>query len=277
MIRQKTLICLIAAAFVLAVGNADAGDTGRIGTAAGQELRIPVGSYGTALGGSVLATVKGAEALYWNPSGLVFGDQKREVLFSYLDYIADMNMSYFGLTTKLRDDISIGVSTKVLSVGDIIVTTEDSPEGTGEVLQPRFSTVGLTYSQRLTDRISFGTTVKYIHEGIKRETANGLAFDFGFQYKTQLQGFTLAVAMRNFGPDLKFDGADLERSVKLEDAIPSADPQASSRNFRTSLAPAELPTSVELGFAYEFFQGPMGKAVFSATFRNNNLATDEYQ
>ncbi|MFT5368272.1 MAG: hypothetical protein ACI8V2_003236 [Candidatus Latescibacterota bacterium] len=275
MFRQIFSACLLGC--VLVVSSADAGDQGRIGTAAAQELRIPTGSRGTALGGAILASVDGVEAMYWNPSGVVFGSTKREVLFSYLDYMADMNMNYFAVTTKLRDDIAVGVSAKVFSVGDIFVTTEEAPEGTGEVLNPTFSTVSFTYSQMLTDRVSFGTTIKYIHEGIKRESANGLAFDFGFQYKTALQGLTLAIAMRNFGPDLRFDGLDLDRNVSLSDAIPSADPQATQRVFRTSLASAELPTSVEIGIAYDFLATDLGNATFSATFRNNNLATDEYQ
>ena len=173
--------------------------------------------------------------------------------------------------------ISIGISARVFSVGDIVVTTEDAPEGTGEILDPTFSCVTLTYSQLLTDRVAFGTTIKYIHEGIKRETASGVAFDFGFQYKTALKGLTLGIAMRNFGPDLKFDGPDLERQVRLQDAVSNADPQAGSRNFRTALASAELPTSIEIGFSYGFYEDALGKAAFSATFRNNNLATDEYQ
>ncbi len=188
---------LLFVATALAVSTVDAGDQSRIGTAAGQALRIPVGSRGTALGGSILASVNGSEALHWNPSGVVLGANRREAIFSYLDYIADMKMNYFALSSKLRDDIAIGISAKVFSIGDIVVTTEDAPEGTGEVLNPTFSCVSFTYSQMLTDRVAFGTTIKYIHEGLKRETAQGLAFDFGFQYKTALKGLTLAIAMRN--------------------------------------------------------------------------------
>jgi len=277
MVRHFGRIGLVVLALALAIGVANAGNTERIGTGAALELRVPAGSRGTALGGSVLASVKGIESLYWNPAGLASGDSKREVVFSYLDYMADMQMNYFAMSTQVRGDISLGVSAKVFSVGDIIVTTEENPEGTGEVLSPTFSVVGMTYSQRFTDRVSFGATVKYIHEGIAREVANGLAFDFGFQYITGLEGLTLAVAMRNFGPDIKFDGPDLDREIELADALTGADPQAGSRNFRTALAPSELPTTVELGLSYKLYENPMGTALFTATFRNNNLASDEYQ
>ena len=53
----------------------------------------------------------------------------------------------------------------------------------------------------------------------------------GFQYKTALKGLTLGIAMQNFGPDLRFDGPDLDRVVKLQDAVPEADPQAGVAQF----------------------------------------------
>jgi|SaaInl7_200m_RNA_FD_contig_111_188247_length_7712_multi_4_in_0_out_0_3 hypothetical protein len=277
MMKRVVYLACAAAVLLAAFAEADAGNQERIGTAAAQELRIPVGSRGTALGGAALANVRGLEAMYWNPAGLVLGETKREVTFSYLDYMADMNMNYFAISTKVRDDISIGLSAKVLSVGDIIVTTEQNPEGTGEILTPTFSIISATFSQQWTDRVIFGMTAKYIHEGIKREVASGLAFDFGFQYVTGLKALKLGVAMRNFGPDIKFDGPDLERSVSLSDAVPSADPNATSRFFRTPLAAAELPTSIELGMSYDLVENETGKAVFSAAFRSNNLAADEYQ
>ena len=47
-----------------------AGDPARIGTAAGEQLLVPVGARSLALGGSNVAYTKGLDALYWNPAGL---------------------------------------------------------------------------------------------------------------------------------------------------------------------------------------------------------------
>ena len=256
---------------------AHAADTERIGTAAAQELRIPVGSRGTALGGAILASVKGVEGLYWNPAGVAFTETKREFTYTYLDYIAGMSVNYLGITTKVGETVSLGLSAKVLSVGDIVVTTELNPEGTGDVLTPHFTTIGVTYAQQFTDRVSFGATAKLISETVRRVSSTGLAFDFGFQYYTGIKGLSLGVAIRNLGPDQRFDGADLDVPVELQDALVNAESSASARNFRTSLAPAELPTSIEMGLAYDLYTGPQGKGTFHATFRNNNLSTDEYQ
>ena len=127
-------IILLFAALALVAQDARAGDKSRIGTSAAQELRIPIGSAGPRWA----ARFWPMSAAQRHCSGILrdwfFGAHKREVVFSYLDYIADMNINYVALTTHLRDDISIGISARVFSVGDIIVTTEESPEGTGEVL-----------------------------------------------------------------------------------------------------------------------------------------------
>ncbi|NMC44872.1 MAG: hypothetical protein GYA46_13220 [candidate division Zixibacteria bacterium] len=53
-IAVLTLILLVAS-----LSPATAGNERRIGTSGAQELRIPVGARGTALGGAILADVQG--------------------------------------------------------------------------------------------------------------------------------------------------------------------------------------------------------------------------
>lgn len=259
-------------ALILAASIASAGNVRRTGTAGAQELRIPVGSRGASLGGAAIADVSGIDALYWNPAGVV-ASKKTEAMFSRLNYIAGMSVNYVAASAKVSDAIALGFSAKVLSVGDLVVTTEDSPEGTGEVLSPTSAVVGVTYSHQLTDRIMFGTTGKYINEDIARETASGLAFDLGFQYAPGVSGLRVALVMKNIGPSMRFDGPDLESKVQL----PGTDPQSRRRTVRTRLESFELPTSMELGASYDLLKNDDSRAVLVAAFRNNNLSQDEYQ
>ena len=140
-----------------------AGGDRRKGTAGAQELRIPLGSRGAALGGSFIAEVTGVESIYWNPAGLS-SIRNVEALFSYLNYIADMTYVFSGVAVSIPNFGTIGVSGRVLNVGELIVTTEDQPDGTGEILNPTFVTLGLTYSRQMTDRVFFGSTVNFIFE-----------------------------------------------------------------------------------------------------------------
>ena len=111
-----------------------------------------------------------------------------EVVFSHTAYIADINLNYFALAHSFGNLGFVGLSAKVLSIGDIPRTTETAPDGTGEIFSPTFATLGATYSRRMTDRVNFGGTVYYLSEKILQETATGVAFDFGFQYDAGYRG-----------------------------------------------------------------------------------------
>jgi hypothetical protein len=86
-----------------------------------------------------------------------------EAMFSYVNYLADINISYFAVGTSLGDVGSIGFDLKTFDFGDIPVTTETFPDGTGETYSPSF--LHLVYIfKSLTDRISIGTNLKLITE-----------------------------------------------------------------------------------------------------------------
>lgn len=249
-----------------------AGGDRRKGTAGAQELRIPLGSRGAALGGSFIAEVTGVESIYWNPAGLS-SVRNVEALFSYLNYIADMTYVFSGVAVSIPNFGTIGVSGRVLNVGELIVTTEDQPDGTGEILNPTFVTLGLTYSRQMTDRVFFGSTVNFIFEQIDRESAKGVAIDFGFQYIPGIvRGLKIGVAVKNIGPNMRFSGADLEHFAP---ALGS--PEGSERKLmRTHLAAFELPSYFQIGTSLDVINNETMKATVTASFKNNNFVDDEY-
>lgn len=258
------------AILILAAGPSWAGSLGRIGTAGAPELRLPVGARSIALVGSDLAMVSGAEALFYNPAGIAAQTHKTEALFSNTQYIANMRINYVGLAQSVGDWGNIGVSAKVLSIGEIVQTTEAAPDGTGETFSPTFSTIGLTYGKAMTDRVNFGGTIYYISEKILQETAAGAAFDFGFQYDTGVHGTRLGVTVKSIGPNMDYSGSDFERIV----AVPGDDPQAAGRNMATQSATFELPTSFQMSLGIPVVQGPNPLNVYAA-FNSNSYGNDQ--
>ncbi len=252
---------------ILAVGlnSAYAGNADRIGTAGGQELLIPAGSRGAAMGGSVVASSNGVDAIYWNPAGLA-NLQGTEAMFTHLPYIADIDVEYFALGTSIEDFGVVGVAVKVVNAGEWEETTEAFPDGTGRVFSPTLAVLGLTYSRALTARVNFGVTGNIIRETIFEVDATGFAFDFGFTYETKFPGLTLGFAMKNYGPDLVFSGRGFDR-IPADEKRP-----ASSRN-----ASSELPTSLNIGTAYNFYSDDMSSATATANFRANNQSMDMWQ
>ncbi len=274
--KRDTLAALAACGLLLALsaGVAGAGSSERQGTSGANELRIPVGPRSTALGGTTVADANGPEALFWNPAGLATATGT-DVYFSHLSYIADMNVNYFAVVTHAGNFGNIGFSAKMLDVGDVIVTTEAAPEGTGDVLSPVFATLGLSYARQFTDRVRFGTTVQFVNETVAQAHARGVAFDFGFQYDTGLSGPTFGFVMKNFGTSMSFSGSDFELNVP----IPDAEPGSANRTVAASSSSFEMPSYFQLGAAYDLLQQGHADAnnhlKVLGTFSSNNFSPDE--
>ncbi|MFQ5707038.1 MAG: PorV/PorQ family protein [bacterium] len=271
---NKSLIggCALLVAVLLLVTQSFAGTGKRTGTAGALELLIPVGSVGTALGGADLANVAGIEAIHWNPAGLAASPDAAAVMVSHMKYIADLNVNYVAGKFKPGNFGALGFSIKSIDFGNVAVTTNESPDGTGENFSPTFLTFGITYARAMTDRINFGINVKGISEQIMRETATGIAVDFGLQYMTGM-GIGFGVAVKNLGPNMKFNGGDLE--IFTKDI--SQRPDTEGENLRIPLQSFELPSSFEIGISYNHGMGEMNNLTIMGAFMNNNFALDQYR
>ena len=257
---------------LLGAGSALAGGLDRVGTAGAQELRIPTGAASVALGGSSVALGSGLGNIFYNPASLASTDQS-EAIASWSSYLADADVNYAAISTGLGSQGNLALSLKVLNIGDITVTTEEASEGTGEILTPRFSVIGLTYGRRMTDRVLIGLTGSWINEAVADAKANGFAVDLGVQYDTGWQGVRFGFCMKNVGPNMRFDGPDFEQSVQ----VPGDDPSAQPHIVRLQTASFELPSYLQMGMTYDLNFTEQQHATLFATFQGNNFSTDEYR
>lgn len=270
--KPRTLKWILPAILLLAAAPALAGGLDRIGTAGAQELRVPVGAASVALGGSSVAMGGGLSNVFYNPASLASTDES-EAMASWSSYLADADVNYVALSTKLGNQGNLGFSVKVLNVGDITVTTEEAPEGTGEILTPNFAVLGLTYARRMTDRVLLGATGTFINERISDATAKGFAFDLGVQYDTGWRGLRFGFAMKNVGPDMRFDGPDFEERIE----VPGDDPAAQPHVVRLRPAAFELPSYLQIGAIYDLRFGEERTLSLLGAFQGNNFNTDEYR
>lgn len=265
---KSLLVILLLISLMVSVHEVTAGGK-RVGSAAGIELIIPMGAQNVGIGGSNVANVNGMEAMYWNPAGL---SQVRGVQagFNYMTYFADMKISYFAVATNVGKLGVVGFSLQAMDIGDIAVTTVESPEGTGEIFTPTFMTLNASYSRAFTDRINFGLNFKMISEKVEDMTASAIAFDFGLQYRSPF-GIDFGVVMRNYGTNMKFDGT----SIEFDSEVPWANPNATTRKTRLDMASNELPTSLALGVAYHYDINELHGLNVSGLFSNNNFNLDQ--
>jgi hypothetical protein len=241
----------------------------KLGSAAAPELLIPMGARSIGMGGGNIANVQGAEAIYWNPAGLA-GLENAEASFTYMTYFADMKVSYLAMGYTMGDIGTFGFSLQALDIGNIDVTTIEEPEGTGEALTPNYITINATFSKMMTDHILFGINTKLISERIGNMSASAVAWDFGLQYRSEVN-IDFGITLKNIGTNMQFDGTGIE----FDSSIPFANPNATTRKTKADMASNELPTSLNIGVAYRQNITEEHRINLTSTYASNSFNIDQ--
>lgn len=245
-----------------------AGDVARKGTTGADYLLIPVGARGISTGGAFVASLTGLESIYYNPAGLDIAGGA-EFMFSYMNYFADINITYAAISTQLSDFGSLAFTIKTVGFGDIPITTVNQPDGTGSTYSPVYLTVGLTYSKLITDRISVGTNIKFLSESIENVTANGVAIDVGVQYYFT-QSFMIGATVMNIGPNMSYSGPELSQGTNIPGSgIGSLDGQ-----FEVITESFQIPSYFQLALTYGLDINEQNNVMFASTFVANNALED---
>jgi Uncharacterised protein family (UPF0164) len=231
----------------------------RVGISTAQFLKIGVGGRASALGDAFIAIANDVSALYWNPAGLVQFEND-EIIFSHNNWVVDINHDFLGGVYHFGNS-AIGLAVTGLSMDDMPVTTEFAPFGTGQFFGFSDVAIALTYSQSMTDKFSFGVTVRYIEETLDKLKMRGVMIDIGTYYWTGLGSTRFAVTVSNFGSELAPDG----KVVLVGNRGENSDWQ--------SFAP---PTMFRIGFAFEPYETKEHKFTTSIQLNHPNDNSENF-
>lgn len=177
----------------------------RVGTAAVTFLKIDVGAQATALSGAAVAMASDATTLYWNPAAAA--QLKGNFLtISHINWPVDIQYEFLGYVHHIPNFASIGLSCGMLHMPDMEITTVYHPTGTGEYFQYNDTFAALTFAMKMTDRFSYGVSVKYVQENFAGLKMGGWMIDLGTFYWTGFRNLRFAVSLVNFGKDLRPEG-----------------------------------------------------------------------
>lgn len=279
--KKFKLGLLVILALMQITGTLFAGGGKRNGTAGATELLIPVGARGISMAGASIIGTRGIESLYWNPANLPGSQNGTNVIFSHMNYFADIAVEYGAVSTAIEGIGSLALSVKSLSLGEINITTNDFPDGTGSIIKPSITVLGLTYATMLSDRVSVGLTGNFVSERMDRVAANGLAFNIGITYNNlaNIDGLSFAVVLKNLGFPMKYEGTGLNVLVNGKNSEVTSGTDLLNRQdpisvYKVDAAEFELPSSIELGFGYAKKFGMIGVQA-NALYKNDNFYNDE--
>lgn len=280
--KKFKLGLLVILAVMQITGTLFAGGGKRNGTAGATELLIPVGARGISMAGSSILGTKGIESIYWNPANLPGSPNGTNVIFSHMNYFADINVEYGAVSTTIEGLGSLALSVKSLSLGEINITTNDFPDGTGSIIKPSITVLGLTYATMLSDRVSIGLTGNFISERMDRVAASGLALNVGITYNNlaNISGLSFAVVVKNLGFPMKYEGTGLNVQINGANSEITSGTDLLSRKdpisvYKVDAAEFELPSAIELGFGYAHKFGSMIGVQANALYKNDNFYNDE--
>ncbi len=196
--KKATLIILA----ILITISINAKPFGKTGTAALQFLKIGVDARAIGMGEAYTAVSDDISSVWWNPAGLAPA-LKQQALFSHTNWIAGV-MHEYAAASYTNGVSTWAVSASVLHMDQMDITTEDEFGPTGETFTNSDMALGLTYAGAFTDKFSFGITGKYLRENLYIYNINSFSIDLGSMYNTGWKNMKIGMALRNFGPDVRF-------------------------------------------------------------------------
>lgn len=249
-----------------------AGNPDRQGEAGAYQLLMNPWARSAGVHGLNISSVQGIEAAQFNVAGLSRFTGKTEINISHMRYLvgADMNMNALGFAQKVGKTGAFGVSLTSVDFGDLLTTTETSPEGSGGTFSPSFFTLGVSYAKTFADKVSVGATVKLVNESITNANARGVALDAGVQYAGGAENrFKLGISLRNVGSRMRYSGEGLTQNLPAPVTSNSFNHTYYQRSNEY-----EMPSQLIIGVSNDWKLGGTNKITGMATFVSNAFSRD---
>jgi Type IX secretion system protein PorV len=226
-------------------------------------LSITPDTRAAALGDAGAATTPDANAAYWNAAKLAFAEERAGISLSYTPWLAkiinDMYIFYLSGYYKISRAQTVGVSMKYFDMGDVDLTTiNGEPNGR---FNPRDFAFDVTYSRLLTENLSIGGSIRYIHSNLTgsggstqdARPGKSVAVDMGVFYTkpmiTKNSNLSLGASVSNIGAKMSYsdDGtkdfipANLRIGGAFETEVSPMNSFTFILDFNKLLVPSPLP------------------------------------
>lgn len=270
---MKKLSIIVIASLALVQG-ALAGNPDRAGSAGASHLLVNPWARNAGLANSAMASVTGIEASLTNVAGLAF-TRKTELVFSNNQYLqgSGIKINAIGFSQRLGETGVLGLAVTSMRFGDIAITETGLPEGGIGSFSPTNTNIALSYAKAFSNSIYGGITARLVSEAIYNVKAQGMCFDAGIRYVTgEKDNVRFGIALRNVGPPMRYRGDGLS----IDGTISTGSGNTTSLNLDQRAEKFELPSMVNVGFAYDFNFSEKSKLTTNLQFTSNSFTRDQF-
>lgn len=199
--------------------------TRKVITTAVPFLTITPDSRAAGMGDAGVATSPDANSAYWNSAKLAFIDKSYGMSGSYTPWLGKIinDMSIFYLTGfyKITREQTVAASMKYFDLGEIQFNNGPGVNNILGRFNPREFAFDVTYSRLLTEQLSIGGALRYIHSnltgafssgGVDARPGNSVAVDVGVYYTKPLvssnSALSLGATITNIGAKISYSDAN---------------------------------------------------------------------
>ncbi len=158
-------------------------------------IKLGFGARNIAMGDAGASLSNDVTSLFYNPSGLA-GKENSEVMFMHNEWVQDIRSEVGGIRSVVFG-LPVALGFNLTSISDIEVRQKPGDAETTFNASYFFGSVSTGFF--ILDNISFGTSVKYLYEGLFIDEATGWAVDFGATYFSPVKGLTAGAVFKNLG------------------------------------------------------------------------------
>lgn len=226
--RTKRLFCF-SAALLLALSASAFGQVSKKAQVGFRFLENPVSAEVVGRGSTGVTTTLNANGVFWNPALIGWTRGNIDVALNRTQGIADINYNAVAAAVNAWDFAVVGVSFLSMDYGTFYGTrlsgNAQGYEETGE-FSPKAYAIGLAFSQKISERFSYGVHVKYASQDLggayvgpygQQITDPGLvisrvkynqgdfALDVGAYYDFLYNGIRFGAVLQNISRELKYE------------------------------------------------------------------------
>lgn len=161
-------------------------------------LTFPTSSHIASLGGQDLATWNKEGAYFFQNPATLDKRNSNSFFFNYTPLSGHVQNSVAGFSHSFKKLGNFGMGLQFLDYG-IFDKTDEYGYDLGKTFYAKDFTVTAGYSNKLTEKINYGASLKYVYSKIESYAATGLAMDMGLVFQDSVKGITIGTAIKNIG------------------------------------------------------------------------------